>query len=100
MRTTGSIVGQPRVKMVARPVVFLMASTFVLVGCSQITDYSYSRKNFTTSTFESDLAACRRPNASFSAFQATPQEQRTQLDDAAVRDCMKTKGYKVETEGR
>jgi hypothetical protein len=27
-------------------------------------------------------------------------EQRTQLDDAAVRDCMKTKGYKIETEGR
>jgi hypothetical protein len=100
MGTTGSIVRQPRVKMVARPVVFLLASTLVLAGCTQITDYNYSRKNFTTPTFESDLAACRHPNAPFSAFQPTPQEQRAQLDDAAVRDCMKTKGYKIETEGR
>jgi hypothetical protein len=99
MRTADSIVGQPRVKM-ARPVVFLLASTLVLAGCSQITDYSYSRKNFTTSTFESDLAACRHRNSSFSAFQAPRQEQRAQLDDAAVRDCMMTKGYKIETEGR
>jgi hypothetical protein len=35
-----------------------------------------------------------------SAFQATPPDQRAQLDDAMVRDCMKTKGYKIDTEPR
>ena len=76
----------------------LLLSTFLLAACSQAINYTYSKKNFTNPTFEADLSACRRPNSSISAFQATPQEQRAQLDDSMVRDCMKAKGYRIETE--
>ena len=58
---------------------FLVGSTLFLMGCSQAIDYTYSKKNFTNSTFEADLSACRC----------------AQPDDAMVRDCMKTKGYKI-----
>jgi hypothetical protein len=58
---------------------FLVGSTLFLMGCSQAIDYTYSKRNFTNSTFEADLSACRR----------------AQPDDAMVRDCMKTKGYKI-----
>ena len=79
---------------------FLVGSTLFLMGCSQAIDYTYSRKNFSSSTFEADLSACKRQGPSISAFQTPPQEKRTQLDDAAVRDCMMAKGYKIGTEGQ
>jgi hypothetical protein len=72
----------------------------VLAGCSQAVDYTYSKRNFTSSTFEADLSACKRQSAPISAFQNLPEEKRAQPDDAAVQDCMVTKGYKIETEGR
>jgi hypothetical protein len=74
----------------------LLGSTLGLVGCSQITDYTYSRNNFTMSAFERDLADCRHPSSSMSAFQSP--NQLAQPDDAMVRECMKNKGYKVEAE--
>jgi hypothetical protein len=81
-------------------VVVVVGSVFMLTACSQVIDYTYSRKDFTSSTFEADLSACRHQRPSVSAFQKLSQEQRAQLDDAAERDCMMNKGYKVETEGR
>ena len=38
----------------------LIGSVFVLAACSQAIDYTYSRKNFSSSTFEADLSACSR----------------------------------------
>jgi hypothetical protein len=67
-----------------------------LTACSQAIDYTYSKRDFTTPKFEADLAACRHQNASASAFQATTSNQRAQLDEAAMRDCMAAKGYKVD----
>jgi hypothetical protein len=72
----------------------------MLPACSQTIDYTYSKGNFTSSTFDADLSACKRQSPPISAFQNPPQEKRAQVDDAAVRDCMMTKGYKIETEGR
>jgi hypothetical protein len=83
-----------------RAAAVLIGSVFVLAACSQAIDYTYSRKNFSSSTFEADLSACKRQGPSISAFQTPPQEKRTQLDDAAVRDCMMAKGYKIGTEGQ
>jgi len=83
-----------------RSAAVVVGSVFVLTGCSQAIDYTYSKRNFTSSTFEGDLSACKRQSPSISAFQNPSQEKRAQLDDAAVRDCMVTKGYKIETEGR
>jgi ABC-type uncharacterized transport system involved in gliding motility auxiliary subunit len=79
---------------------FLLASNLFLTACSQVINYTYSKKNFTSPTFETDLSACRHQSPSISAFQATPPDQRAQLDDAMVRDCMKTRGYKIDTEPR
>ena len=67
-----------------------------LTACSQAIDYTYSKRDFTTPRFEADLAACRRQNASALAFQATTSNQRAQLDENAMRDCMAAKGYKVD----
>ena len=35
-----------------------MGSTLFLMGCSQAIDYTYSKRNFTNSSFEADLSAC------------------------------------------
>jgi hypothetical protein len=78
----------------------LLGCEVVLPGCSQAIDYTYSKRNFTSSTFETDLSACRHKGPSLSAFQTPSQGQRAQLDDAAVQDCMMAKGYKIGTEGR
>jgi hypothetical protein len=85
---------------VMRAAAVLVGSVFVLTACSQTIDYTYSRKNFSSSTFEADLSTCKHRNPSISAFQTPPQEKRDQLDDTAVRDCMMAKGYKIGTEGR
>jgi hypothetical protein len=77
---------------------FLLGSALFLAGCSQAINYTYSKKNFTTTTFESDLSACRHQPSPIAAYQASSPEQRTQLDDTMVRDCMKAKGYKIESE--
>jgi hypothetical protein len=77
---------------------FLLGSTLLLAACSQAINYTYSRKNFTSPTFEADLSACELHKSTITAYQKIPREQQPRLDDAAVRDCMKAKGYKIETE--
>ena len=69
-------------------------------GLHQAINYTYSRKNFTSPTFEADLSACKLHKSTITAYQKIPREQQPPLDDAAVRDCMKAKGYKIETEAR
>jgi len=44
------------------------------------------------------IHACKHRTRSISAFQMPPPEQLAQLDDAAVRDCMISKGYKIATD--
>ena len=50
-----------------RAAAVLIGSVFVLAACSQAIDYTYSRKNFSSSTFEADLSACKRQGPSISA---------------------------------
>ena len=76
-----------------------MGCVVVLAGCSQVVDYTYSKRNFTSSTFEADLSTCKRQSPPISAFQNPPLEKRAQLDDAAVRDCMVTKGTRSKRKG-
>jgi hypothetical protein len=72
----------------------------ILTACSHGINYTYSKKNFMAPTFRTDLSECRHKNPFVRAHQATPPDQRPSMDDATVRDCMKAKGYKVETEAR
>jgi PBP1b-binding outer membrane lipoprotein LpoB len=76
----------------------LLVSALLLTGCSQAIDYFYSKDNFTARSFDADLSECRRQSPSIAALQASVAEQRVEIDDAIVRDCMTAKGYKIETE--
>ena len=66
-------------------------------------NYTYSKKKFTSPNSEPTCLHADTRSPSISAFQATPDQrpdQRAQLDDAMVRDCMKAKGYKIDAEPR
>jgi hypothetical protein len=78
--------------------VFVVGSTLFLAACSQAINYTYSKRNFASPTFEADLSACKHHKSPVTAYQASPREQQAQLDDATVRDCMKEKGYKIDME--
>lgn len=58
-----------------------LTSALLLTGCSQVTDYFYSKENFTTQSFDADLSECRRQNTAIAAFQANVEDQRTQVDE-------------------
>ena len=79
---------------------FLLGSALLLAACSQAINYTYSKKNFTSPTFEADLSACKHHKSPVTAYQRVRGGNRPPLDDATVRDCMKAKGYKIETEAR
>ena len=73
----------------------------LMCGCSQVSDQFYSKKNFTTQSFNADIAECKHQNPSFVAIQSfapESEDRRTQIDDAMVRDCMKAKGYTVQAD--
>jgi hypothetical protein len=74
----------------------LLSCALMLVGCSQVINYTYSKKNFTSPIFGADLSECKRHRSLVNAYQAEPQE----LHEAQVRDCMKAKGYRIEAEVR
>jgi hypothetical protein len=76
-----------------------VAGTLVLAACSQTIDYTYSRKNFSSSTFEADLSACKHQSPSNFEHKTSPSGQDAQPNDAAVRECMIAKGYKIGTGG-
>ena len=78
----------------------LFGSALLLTACSQAINFTYSKKNFTSPTFESDLSACKHHKSPITAYQEIPRAQLTPPDDATVHDCMKSKGYKIETEVR
>jgi hypothetical protein len=71
-----------------------------MTACSHGINYTYSKKNFTVPTFKSDLSTCRHKDLFVREHQAILPNRSTSIDDATVRDCMKTKGYKIETEAR
>jgi hypothetical protein len=63
-----------------------------------LSEHFYSKKTFNSQSFEVDVAECKRQNASFLALQSSSAEAKERADDATVRECMKAKGYTVETE--
>jgi hypothetical protein len=79
---------------------FLLGSALFLAACTRAINYTYSKKNFTSPTFEADLSACKHGKSPVTSYQEVPRGQQPLLDDATVRDCMKAKGYKIETEAR
>ena len=76
----------------------LLGSNLLLAACSQAINYTYSKKNFTSPTFEADLSSCKHYNSSVMGYQPSPREQKARMDDATVRGCMKGKGYKIDSE--
>ena len=69
-------------------------------GCAQVNDQYYSKKNFTSQSFVSDISECQRQNPSFVAIRSyvADSQDRTYTDDAMVRDCRKAKGYTIHLE--
>jgi hypothetical protein len=77
---------------------FLLMTTLLISGCTQVNDQFYSKKNFTSESFRADASECKRQNPSFVAIQsyvADSQDRTSNIDDAMVRDCMKAKGYDI-----
>jgi hypothetical protein len=72
----------------------LFGCVVMLAGCGQANNYTYSKKNFTSPIFEADLSECKRHRSPITAYQGVQREIR----EPQVRDCMKTKGYRIETE--
>jgi hypothetical protein len=79
---------------------FLLGSALLLPACSQAINYTYSKRNFASPTFEADLSTCKHHKSAITAYQLNPREQQAPLDDATIRDCMKAKGYTIEMEAR
>ena len=79
-------------------------STDTLIsGCAQVNNQFYSKKNFTSQSFNADVSECKRQNPSFVAIQSyvADSEDRTSYnDDAMVRDCMKAKGYDIQVQSK
>jgi uncharacterized protein YceK len=75
-----------------------LTSALLLSGCSQISEHFYSKKTFNSRSFDADIAECKHQNASFMALQNPPADVKERADDAMVRECMKAKGYTIETE--
>jgi hypothetical protein len=44
------------------------------------------------------MAECKRQNPSFMALQNPPVDVKERANDAMVRECMKARGYTVETQ--
>jgi uncharacterized protein YceK len=76
----------------------VLTSALLLSGCSQISEHFYSKGNFNSQSFEAEIAECKRQNASFMAWQSPATDAKERADDAVVRECMKAKGYTIETE--
>ena len=76
----------------------VLTSALLLSGCSQISEHFYSKRNFNSQSFEAEIAECKRQNASFMAWQSPAADAKERADDAMVRECMKAKGYTIETE--
>ena len=80
---------------------FLLMTTLLISGCTQVNDQFYSKKNFTSESFRADASECKRQNPSFVAIQsyvADSQDRTSNIDDAMVRDCMKAKGYDIQVQ--
>jgi hypothetical protein len=78
----------------------LLGSALFLAACRQAINYTYSKKNFTSLTFEADLSVCKHHKSPVTSYQGVPRGQQPPPDDMTVRDCMKAKGYKIEAEAR
>jgi hypothetical protein len=75
-----------------------LTSALLFSGCSQINEQFYSKKAFNSQSFDADIAECKHQNTSFMALQSPPADLKKRADDAMVRECMKAKGYTVETQ--
>ena len=80
---------------------FLLMTTLLISGCTQVNDQFYLKKNFTNESFRADASECKRQNPSFVAIQsyvADSQDRTSYIDDSMVRDCMKAKGYDIQVQ--
>jgi uncharacterized protein YceK len=74
-----------------------LTSALLLSGCSQINEQFYSKKAFNSQSFDTDIAECKHHNASFMALQSPSADLKERADDAMIRECMRSKGYAIET---
>jgi len=74
----------------------LLTSALLLAGCSQVIDQFYAKANFDAQSFNADLSRCKQRSVSMMHVDAV--QPKTQVDDPAVSECMKAKGYTVELE--
>jgi len=80
---------------------FFALTALLVSGCAQVTGQLYSKNNFDSKSFATDMSECKRQNPSFAAirsYAADSQDRMSSADDAMVRDCMKEKGYTVQLE--
>ena len=75
----------------------LLTSALLLSGCSQVSEHFYSKKSFNSQSFEADIADCKRQNVAFMALASQPSDAKERADDVMVRECMRAKGYTIET---
>jgi hypothetical protein len=52
-----------------------LTSALLVSGCSQIIDYHYSKSDFTTRSFDADIAQCKRQNTSADSGELRTQER-------------------------
>ena len=86
-----------------KPTRAVLACSLLLSGCSQMSDHFYSKAHFNAQSFDADISECQRQNPSFVAMQSyasDTEDRRRQIDDAMVPDCMKAKGYTIQTESK
>jgi hypothetical protein len=93
-KTTIDPIGRRAMKVTST----VLTIALLLFGCSQLNEQFYSKKTFNSQSFDADIAECKHHNPSFMALQGPPADQKARADDAMVRECMKAKGYTIETE--
>jgi uncharacterized protein YceK len=80
-----------------RVVSIVLTSALLLSACSRISEHFYSKKGFDSQSFEADVAECKRQNSSFLTLQSPAADVKERADDVMIRECMKAKGYTIET---
>jgi hypothetical protein len=80
-----------------RVVSIVLTSALLVSGCSQIGENVYSKKDFTSQSFQADMSECKRQNSSFLTLQSPAADVKERADDVMIRECMKAKGYAIET---
>jgi hypothetical protein len=78
----------------------VLTGALIIAGCSQVIDQFYSKKNFDAQSFNADISECKERNPSSVAMHVDIAQSTEAVDDAIIRECMKAKGYAVQTEAK